>query len=89
VAMVRVQPVEVEVRTDWFAGRPREVIVDGERWPVLEVLGVRDESAAFPVVSGPRTLFEVITPVAHLRLAFRHRSRRWTIEGMEVVREAA
>jgi hypothetical protein len=44
---------------------------------------VRAESAAFPVVTGPRTLFEVETADARLQLSFRHRSRRWTVEGME------
>ncbi len=83
MAMVRVEPVEVSVRADWFDGRPREVVVAGQRLPVLELLGVRDETAAFPVVAGPRTLFDVDTQVARLRLAFRHRSRRWTLEGME------
>ncbi|NJD27562.1 MAG: hypothetical protein FIA92_04625 [Chloroflexi bacterium] len=83
MAMVRVEPVEVSVRADWFDGRPREVVVAGQRLPVLELVGVRDETAAFPVVAGPRTLFDVETQVARLRLAFRHRSRRWTIEAME------
>ena len=83
MAMVRVEPVEVQVRADWFDGRPRELTVKGRRLPVLEVVGVRDESAAFPVVTGPRTLFEVETAVARFKLSFRHRSRRWTLEGME------
>jgi hypothetical protein len=83
MAMVRVEPVEVRVRADWFDGRPREVTLDGRKMRVLEVVGVRDESAAFPVVTGPRTLFEVETADARLQLSFRHRSRRWTVEGME------
>ena len=83
MAMVRVEPVEVRVRADWFDGRPREVTLHGRRLPVLEIVGVRDESSAFPVVTGPRTLFEVETAGAFLQLSFRHRSRRWTIEGME------
>jgi hypothetical protein len=40
------------------------------------------------VVTGPRTLFEVETADAFLQLSFRHRSRRWTIEGMESRRAA-
>ena len=83
MAMVRVEPVEVRVRADWFDGRPREVTLDGRRLSVLEIIGVRDESAAFPIVTGPRTLFEVETSRARLQLSFRHRSRRWTVEGME------
>ena len=84
MAMVRVEPVEVRVRADWFDGRPREVTLAGRRLPVLEVLGVRDESAAFPVVTGPRTLFEVATHGARMTLSFRHRSRRWALEGMDL-----
>ena len=83
MAMVRVEPVEVRVRADWFDGRPREVTFRGQRMPVLEIVGVRDESSAFPVVTGPRTLFEVETGGARLQLSFRHRSRRWTVEGVE------
>ena len=83
MAMVRVEPVEVRVRADWFDGRPREVTLHGRRLPVLDIIGVRDESSAFPVVTGPRTLFEVETAGATLKLAFRHRSRRWTVEGVD------
>jgi hypothetical protein len=83
MAMVRVEPVEVRVRADWFDGRPREVTLHGRRLPVLEIVGVRDESAAFPIVTGPRTFFEVETADAWLKLAFRHRTRRWTVEGVE------
>lgn len=88
MAMVRVEPVEVRVRADWFDGRPREVTVDGRRLPVIHILGVRDESSAFPVVTGPRTLFEVETSAARMKLAFRHRSRRWTLEAMDTARAA-
>ena len=88
MAMVRVEPLEVRVRADWFDGRPREVTLDGRRVRVVEVLGVRDESAAFPVVTGPRTLFEVETADARFTLAFRHRSRKWTVEEMDLAKAA-
>ena len=88
MAMIRVEPVEVRVRADWFDGRPREVTLNGRKLRVLDVIGVRDESAAFPVVTGPRTLFEVETEDAILQLSFRHQSRRWTVEAMDVVRAA-
>jgi hypothetical protein len=88
MAMVRVEPVEVRVRADWFDGRPREITLDGRRLRVLEVLGVRNESAAFPVVTGPRTLFEVETAGARMKLAFRHRSRKWTLEQVDLERAA-
>ncbi len=83
MAMIRIEPVEVHVRADWFDGRPREVTLDGRKMRVLEILGVRDESSAFPVVTGPRTFFDVDTAEVRLKLSFRHRSRRWTVEGME------
>lgn len=88
MAMIRVEPVEVQVRADWFDGRPREVTLNGRRLRVLDVIGVRDESSAFPVTTGPRTLFEVETADARLQLAFRHRSRRWTIESVDLSRAA-
>ena len=84
MAMVRVEPVEVHVRADWFDGRPREVTLGGRRLRVLEVVGVRDESSAFPVVTGPRTLFDVATDGARMTLSFRHRSRRWALESLDL-----
>jgi hypothetical protein len=88
MAMVRVEPVEVSVRADWFDGRPREVTLDGRRLRVLEVVGVRDESAAFPVTTGPRTLFEIATADVRMTLAFRHRSRKWTVEELDTAKAA-
>ena len=89
MAMVRVEPLEVRVRADWFDGRPREVTLDGRRLRVLEVLGVRDESSAYPVVTGPRTLFEVETADARMTLVFRHRSRKWMLEQVDHHAKAA
>jgi hypothetical protein len=89
MAMIRVQPVEVRVRADWFDGRPREVTLAGRRLPVRQVVGIRDETSAFPVITGPRTLFEIETDIATFTLSYRHRSRRWTIEGMDEEMRAA
>jgi len=89
MAMVRVDPVQVRVRTDWFNGTPREVTWGAHVFPITRVVGVREESAAFPIVSGPRTVFEVATRQARLTLTFRHRTRRWTIDGLEDLRPAA
>jgi hypothetical protein len=90
MAMVRVDPVRVAVRTNWFDGRPREINWGERRLPVLAVDTVRDESSAYPVVLGPRTIFEVETPIARMTLSFRHRGRRWTIDGLDdEVRTAA
>jgi len=90
MAFIRVEPVEVRVRTDWFSGRPREITWRDERLPITRLAVVREEAAAYPVITGPRTLFEVETPGARLNLTYQHRSRRWTVTGLdEEVRTAA
>ncbi len=90
MAFIRVEPVAVQVRTDWFDGRPREVTWGDERLTVTRLVAVREEAAAYPVITGPRTLFEVETSRARLSLAYQHRSRRWTVTGLddEVARAA-
>jgi hypothetical protein len=89
MAMIRVAPVQVHVRTNWFDGRPREVTWGDRRLPVVGVAAIRDESSAYAVVVGPRTVFEVDTPAARLTLSYRHRSRRWSIEGFDEATRAA
>lgn len=83
MAMIRVEPVEVHVRTGWFDGSPREITWGDERLPVTRLAAVREEAAAYPVVTGPRTFFEVETPRARLSLTYQHRSRRWTITALD------
>ena len=89
MAMVRVAPVTVQVRTDWLKGVPREITWGTERLPVTRLVSVRDEVRAYPAITGPRTLFEVDTPSMRLALTFQHRSRRWTIEGLDGLDAAA
>ena len=100
MAMIRVAPVDVEVRTDWFNGSPREITWRAERLRASRgrkayrsvkhgVVAVRDERSAYPAITGPRTLFEVDTPSYRLALTYRHRSRRWLIEGLDEVAKAA
>ena len=89
MAMIRVAPVSVQVRTNWFDGRPRVISWGDNTLPVTAVASVRDESAAYPVVVGPRTVFEVETPAARLTLSYRHRTRRWSIEGLDEAPRAA
>ncbi len=83
MAMVRVAPVKVQVRTSWFSGVPREITWGDERIPVTRLVAVRDERRAYPAITGPRTLFEVDTPQLRVALTFQHRSRRWTIDGLD------
>ncbi len=89
MAMVRVAPVTVQVRTDWLRGMPREITWGEERLPVTRLVAVRDESSAYPAITGPRTIFEVDTPAYRLALTFLHRSRRWAIEGLDDLAAAA
>jgi len=89
MAMVRVAPVHVNVRTDWLRGTPREITWGADRLPVTRVLAVRDERSAYPAITGPRTQFEVATPSLRVTLTYRHRTRRWTIDGIDGVDLAA
>jgi hypothetical protein len=89
MAMIRMEPTVVRVRTDWFDGRPREVVWGDERLPITALAAVRHEASAYAIEVGPRTVFEVVTPRARLALSFQHRSRRWTIEGLDEERPAA
>ncbi len=89
MAFTRVEPVEVHVRTDWFDGRPREITWGDERLPITALTSVREEAAAYPVITGPRTLFVVDTPRARVSLTYLHRSRRWTITGLDEERSRA
>jgi hypothetical protein len=86
---IRVESVPVRVHTGWFDGRPREIEWGEQRLAVTGVIAVRDETAAYPTLQGPRTIFEVETPLARLTLAFRHRTRRWAIEALDEIRRAA
>ena len=83
MAMIRVASVPVHVSTDLFDGRPTAVDLGSERLPVLSLARVRHEDSAYPASTGPRTLFEVETPKVRLALSFAHRTRRWTLEGLD------
>ena len=83
MAMIRVEPVQVRVRTGWLDGVPREITWGARRLPVTRLRSVREEAAAYPVITGPRTLFEVETPRARFSLSYQHRSRRWTVTALE------
>ncbi len=83
MAMVRITPTEIAVGCDPFSGRPRTVRMGADLQRIVRIERVRDESAAYPVAVGPRTLFDIRTPAARLRLAFEHRSRRWLVEGLD------
>jgi len=83
MAMIRVDPVAVNVRTGWFDGAPREITWGEEILPVTALSVIRDETSAYPVATGPRILFEVETPGGRVALSYRPRGRRWTVEGID------
>jgi hypothetical protein len=89
MAMVRVAPVTVQVRTGRLNGLPTEITWGTERMPVTRLIAVRDERSAYPAITGPRTVFEVDTPALRVALTFQHRSRRWTIDGVDGLARAA
>ncbi|MDQ3938427.1 MAG: hypothetical protein M3253_07075 [Chloroflexota bacterium] len=83
MAMVPMTPIEVRVRCGWFDGRPRSIQLDHQEVPVLRIEQVRHERAAYVAARGPRTVFDVRTPGARLRLSFEHRRRRWLLEALD------
>jgi hypothetical protein len=88
MAMVNVVPTEVQVGCDFFTGRPRSVRIGVGQVPVVSIERIRRESAAYPVEKGPRTVFVVRTADIRLRLTFRHRDRRWLVDGLDQDPEA-
>jgi hypothetical protein len=83
MASLSITPMQVEVTCDPFDGRPRSVRVGARRLPIVAVASVRQEASAYPLATGPRTLFEVETPESRLTLSFHHRHRRWVVEGLD------
>ncbi|MGC8634170.1 MAG: hypothetical protein ACP5VP_05840 [Candidatus Limnocylindrales bacterium] len=83
MTMIRVSPLEVQVRCGWVDGRPRAIRLGRVDLPVLDVARVRQESAVYPASSGPRTRFQVVTETATFDLVYRHRDRRWIVEGLD------
>lgn len=63
-------------------GRPREIRADGHRYVVTALESVRDETAAYPLVCGPRTVFVVEASGHRYRLVHLLRDRRWTVEAL-------
>lgn len=85
MAMLRMEPTPVHVKTDWFDGRPREIIWADERLPITSSSLVREERAAYPIETGPRSFFEVQTPRARFQVTYQHRPRRWVVEAADQV----
>jgi hypothetical protein len=82
MSLRHVRPTTDPVIAD-AAGRPREVVIGDRPVAIAVIEAVREELAAYPVASGPRTLFVVRAGGARLRLVHEHRARRWTVEAID------
>lgn len=74
---------EIAVAVDSSTGRPREIRAHGERIAVTDLEAVRDETAAYPVEWGPRTVFVVRADERRYRLVHLIRDGRWTIDELD------
>jgi hypothetical protein len=79
MSLLPIRPAADPVIAD-DAGRPRRVVINDRPVAVTAIETVREEVAAYPVASGPRTLFTVRAGSARLRLIYEHCPRRWTVE---------
>ena len=75
-------PSTTSVSVDSATGRPREIRTDGQRLAVTALESVRDETSAYSLRTGPRTVFVVRAAGRRFRLIYRLDDRRWTIEDL-------
>lgn len=85
--MFNLSAATTTVATD-AAGRPREIRTDGQRLSVTALESIRDETAAYPVETGPRTVFVVSAAERRYRLVRSSRTRRWMVEEITSPRTA-
>lgn len=85
MSLLQRHPASAAVSMDAASGRPLEVRFRDEAWPVTSIDSVRDETAAYPVQSGPRTVFQVSSEGQRFRLVHLHRDQRWTVEPLEAI----
>jgi len=78
--MFNLSAISPTVSVDGLTGRPREIRSGGQRLAVTNLESVRDETAAYPLESGPRTVFVVTASERRYRLVHLLRDRRWTVE---------
>ena len=83
MAMIRVEPVEVQVRTDWFDGRPARDHL-GRRAPAGHAPRGRPRGGRrLPGHHRPADALRGRHAAGARRLTYQHRSRRWTITGLD------
>lgn len=74
------------VTVDGASGRPVAIHSGRDRQLVSALEFVRDETAAYPSGSGPRTVFVVRAQDRRYRLTHLLRDRRWTVEELAPIR---
>ena len=80
--MFNLIPTFASVAVDAATGRPREIRTDGQRLTVTALESVRDETSAYSLQTGPRTVFVVRAAGRRFRLVHRVHDRRWSIEDL-------
>jgi hypothetical protein len=79
MSLLQTRPIDRPVLTD-VTGRPIRVVIAEHRVSVDTIEAVREEVAAYPAATGPRTLFRVLAGGTRLRLVHEHRADRWTVD---------
>lgn len=80
--MFNLIPFTTLVSVDAATGRPREIRAEGKRLSVTALESVRDETSAYALQTGPRTVFVVHAGGRRFRLTHRLDYRRWTVEDL-------
>ena len=75
-------PSSTSVSVEAATGRPREIRADGQRLAVTALESVRDETSAYSLQTGPRTVFVVHAAGRRFRLIHHLDDRRWSIEDL-------
>lgn len=84
MALVKIPPVEAQVRWDRAAHRPADISWAGRHLQVVQLDAVRDERAAYPAERGPRVTFVLRTADGgRASVSFDGRRRRWYVEAVE------
>ena len=84
MALIKISPIEAQVRWDRHADRPSEVRWRGQHLRVTQLDAVRDERSAYPAERGPRVTFVLRTDDGgRASLVFDGRRRRWYLEAVE------
>ena len=87
MAVLQMRQDDRPVMTD-ASGRPVQVLGADGPMTVDVIEAVREEVAAYPVATGPRTLFTVRAAGTRLRLIHEHRDGRWTVDVMGTERRS-